>query len=98
MQQLDLGTAFAELAPGGARETELGGQSVRTARFQGTGAWHSHATASETVLVWRGRFRVEYRDGAQDLDQGQICVIPPGVEHRGVSEAGADIVLLKPGA
>jgi mannose-6-phosphate isomerase-like protein (cupin superfamily) len=33
-------------------------------------------------LVWRGRFRVEFRDRVVDLGPGELVVIPRGVEHR----------------
>ena len=93
---IDIGQIVAGLDSGAAHEATLRPPALRIARFQGNGNWHSHATVPETVLVWEGQFRVEYRDEAIDLTAGQVCVIPPGREHRGVSDAGAAIVLLQP--
>ena len=33
-------------------------------------------------LVWRGVFRVEFRDRVETLTPGQFLVVPKGVEHR----------------
>ena len=40
---------------------ELNGQEVKLVKVQGTFPWHHHDDAEEILLVWRGRFRVEFR-------------------------------------
>ena len=82
-------------AAAGPLEQVMGGQSVRLVAFNGAGGWHKHDTASETVIVWHGTFDVEYRDRTVRLGAGQCTVIAPGQEHRGVSESGAQIILLR---
>lgn len=79
----------------GPLEQVMGGQSVRLVAFNGAGGWHKHDTASETVIVWRGTFDVEYHDRTVRLSAGQCTVIAPGQEHRGVSDSGAQIILLR---
>ena len=97
MDRIDIAQAFAALGPAPAEQAvTLAGQNVRLVRLQGEGGWHSHAAAEETVLVWAGRFRVEYRDEAVELEAGQVCVVPRGREHRGVTPSGADVVLFRP--
>lgn len=102
MQALDIAERFAALGPAPAESAAvLAGQSVRLLRLRGEGSWHCHTGSDETVLVWAGRFRVEYRDGgnplgADELGAGQVCVVPAGREHRGVADEGADVVLFRP--
>lgn len=96
---VDFGQVFGRLAAGGqAEETvALGGVAVRMVRVVGGGAgrWDSHATTAETVVVWSGEFLVEFRDHALTLSAGQCCVVPVGVEHRGTSTGGAEVVLFQ---
>jgi mannose-6-phosphate isomerase-like protein (cupin superfamily) len=96
---VDFGRAFARLAELGQRETAiiLGGVQTRLVRVAGgaEGRWDSHADTAETVMVWGGDFLVEYRDRTQTLTAGQCCVVPRGVEHRGTSRGGAEIVLFQ---
>ena len=98
-QTIDLAEIFSRLAQDGRSEeaTPLGGVNVRCVRVQGgrEGRWDSHCQTTETVIVWRGDFTVEYRDQTVHLAAGQCCVVPVGVEHRGSSQGGADVVLMQ---
>jgi mannose-6-phosphate isomerase-like protein (cupin superfamily) len=94
---VDFAAAFADLAARGAREATapLGGVDVRLVRVPagGEGRWDSHPDTAETVVVWSGEFKVEFRDRTLLLTKGQCCVVPVGAEHRGTSPIGAEVVL-----
>ncbi|MFO0547667.1 MAG: cupin domain-containing protein [Polyangiaceae bacterium] len=72
----------------------LNGQEVKLARFSGPFVWHSHARVDELFLVLEGRFQMELRDRTIDLSEGQLLVVPRGVEHRPVAAEGQCAVLL----
>lgn len=96
-QSTDIAETFARLARDDQKEEtmQLGGVNVRLVRIKGggEGRWDSHATTTETVVVWAGQFTVEFRDNTLELSPGQCCVVPVGAEHRGTSKTGADVVL-----
>ena len=69
---------------------ELNGQKVKLVKVQGNFPWHSHDDVDELFLVWRGRFRVEFRDRTVELGPGQLVVVPRGVEHRTAADDEAD--------
>jgi mannose-6-phosphate isomerase-like protein (cupin superfamily) len=96
---LDFAFIFERLASIDKNEetTSLGGVDVRLLRVPGggPGRWDSHADSAETVLVWSGTFTVEFRDHALNLRAGQCCVVPAGVEHKGASPTGAEVVLIR---
>jgi mannose-6-phosphate isomerase-like protein (cupin superfamily) len=75
---------------------ELNGQQVKLVKFKGPFVWHSHATEDEMFLVVRGRFTMELRDGNIDLREGELIVIPHGVEHRPVADDEVDVLLFEP--
>ena len=95
----DFGQVFGRLAADGEREQTfpMGGVNVRLVRVPGggEGRWDSHAHSTETVVVWSGDFKVEFRDGTLELGAGQCCVVPVGAEHRGTSRGGAEVVLFQ---
>jgi mannose-6-phosphate isomerase-like protein (cupin superfamily) len=75
---------------------ELNGQEVKLVKVQGTFPWHRHEAAEELFLVWRGRFRVEFRDRVVELARGQLVVVPRGVEHRTAADEEAEILIFEP--
>ena len=75
---------------------QLNGQDVRLVKVQGVFPWHSHADAEEMFLVWKGRFRVEFRDRIETLEPGQFIVVPRGVEHRTAADAEAEVLIFEP--
>jgi len=74
----------------------LNGQEVKVVKVQGVFPWHRHADIEEMFLVWRGRFRVEYRDRVIDMGPGEMCVVPRGVEHRTAADEEAEILVFEP--
>jgi mannose-6-phosphate isomerase-like protein (cupin superfamily) len=77
---------------------ELNGQEVKLVKFKGEFVWHSHASEDELFLVWRGRFRIEFRDRAVELGPGQFAIVPRGVEHRTVADDEVEVVIFEPAA
>jgi mannose-6-phosphate isomerase-like protein (cupin superfamily) len=77
---------------------ELNGQMVKLVRFQGEFVWHHHDREDEMFLVVRGGFRMEFRDRAVELREGEFIIVPRGVEHRPVAEQEAWVMLFEPGS
>ena len=75
---------------------ELNGQHVKLAKFQGPFIWHHHEHEDELFLVVKGRFRMEFRDRDVWLEEGELLVVPRGVEHRPVAEEEVHILLFEP--
>ena len=75
---------------------ELNGQEVKLAKFKGEFVWHHHDDADEMFMVLRGRFRMELEDGAVELGEGDVLIVPRGVEHRPVAEEEVSILLFEP--
>lgn len=75
---------------------ELNGQHVKLAKIHGEFVWHHHEHEDELFLVLRGGFRMEYRDRTVELREGDMVVVPRGVEHRPVAEHECSILLFEP--
>jgi len=74
----------------------LNGQEVKLARLEGAFDWHSHEAEDELFLVLEGRLEMHYRDRVVELLPGQIVVVPRGVEHKPVADAGTAVLLFEP--
>ncbi|WP_213806704.1 cupin domain-containing protein [Granulicella sp. dw_53] len=77
---------------------ELNGQELKIVKFEGTFPWHQHEQEDEMFLVWRGNFRVEFRDRIVELGPGQGIVVPRGIEHRTAADTEAEVLVFEPAA
>ncbi len=98
MEKIDLTQKFSLFDETWRPKTvaRLNGQEVKVVKVAGVFPWHRHEDAEEMFLVWRGRFRVEYRGSVVELAEGQFTVVPRGVEHRTASEEGAEVIIFEP--
>lgn len=74
----------------------LNGQEVKIVKVQGVFPWHFHEDCEEMFLVWKGRFRVEFRDRIVDMGPGEFVVVPRGVEHRTAADEEAEVLIFEP--
>ena len=72
------------------------GQEIKIVKVKGEFPWHSHDDVDEFFLVWKGHFRVEYRDGVVDMGPGECTVVPRGIEHRTCADEEAEVLLIEP--
>ena len=75
---------------------ELNGQYVKLVKFQGPFVWHHHDDEDEMFMVVKGRFRMEYEDRSEWIEEGEFIIVPRGVEHRPVADEEAHVLLFEP--
>jgi mannose-6-phosphate isomerase-like protein (cupin superfamily) len=63
---------------------------------QGEFPWHHHDKEDEFFMVWKGRFRVEFRDHIVEMNLGECVVVPHGVEHRTCANDEAEVLCFEP--
>ncbi len=74
----------------------LNGQEIKLIKVKGEFPWHTHATEDEFFLVWKGQFRVEFRDRIVRLAPGECVTVPHGVEHRTCADEETEILCFEP--
>ena len=62
---------------------ELNGQYVKICKLKDNFVWHSHENEDELFMVFKGTLFIDFRDGRTiPIKEGEILIIPKGVEHR----------------
>lgn len=74
---------------------EVDNAYVKVARILGRLGWHAHTDEDELFMVLRGQLRIELDDGAVDLAQGELFVVPKGVRHNPVAEQECWLMLVE---
>lgn len=69
---------------------------LKLAKVQGEFVWHDHPDTDEVFLVVKGKLDIHFRDGMVTLNEGEIYVVPKGVEHKPVAESECHILLIEP--
>ena len=77
---------------------ELNDSFVKLVKLKGEFVWHHHANEDELFLVVRGRMRIGLRTGDVELSEGELFIVPRGVEHKPSAEDECWIVLIEPAA
>ncbi len=75
---------------------QLNDYHFKLARVEGDFTWHSHPETDEVFFVVEGSMRIDFRDGSVTLDEGEMLVVPRGVEHKPFAEREAKILLVEP--
>jgi mannose-6-phosphate isomerase-like protein (cupin superfamily) len=75
---------------------DVNGQQLKLIKVQGEFPWHRHESADELFLVWKGEFRVEFRDRVVKPGPGELVVVPAGVEHRTAAGQEAEVLCFEP--
>jgi mannose-6-phosphate isomerase-like protein (cupin superfamily) len=58
--------------------------------------WHKHEETDDFFLVLRGRLTIQLRDRDVELSEGELFVVPRGVEHCPKADEEAHVLLIEP--
>ncbi|MBE7554027.1 MAG: cupin domain-containing protein [Anaerolineales bacterium] len=75
---------------------ELNDAYVKLAKLKGEFVWHHHEAEDELFWVVKGRLLIKFRDRDVWLEEGELLIIPKGVEHLPVAEEEVHVVLIEP--
>lgn len=75
---------------------ELNGQHIKLVKFKGPFTWHHHEQEDEMFYVVKGSFVMELRDKTIELKDGDMLIVPRGVEHRPNAAEEVWVMLFEP--
>ena len=73
-------------------------QVLRLVMFKGTYPMHKHSNEDELFYVVRGHITIQVKNKEEMivLSQGEMTVIPKGVEHSPTSESESYVLMFEP--
>ena len=75
---------------------QLNDYDVRIVKVKGEFVWHKHDETDDFFLVLKGHLTIQLRDRDVELDEGELFVVPRGVEHCPRAEEEASVLLIEP--
>jgi mannose-6-phosphate isomerase-like protein (cupin superfamily) len=68
---------------------------VKIVKVHGQFVWHHHDEEDELFLVVKGRLLMRFRDGDESVEEGEMIVVPHGVEHCPVAHEETHVMLFE---
>ena len=75
---------------------EMNDYQFKLAKIKGEFIWYDHKATDEVFIVIEGMMSIEFRDGIVDLSEGEMFVVPSGVEHKTYAENECKVMLVEP--
>lgn len=75
---------------------EMNDYQFKLAKVEGEFLWHSHDHTDEVFIIIEGSLKILFRDREVTLKQGEMYVVPKGVEHKPVAEEECQIMIIEP--
>ena len=75
---------------------EMNDNQFKLAKIKGEFIWHDHKHTDETFIVIEGEMTLKFRDGDVRLTQGEMYVVPKGVEHKPIAKKEVWLLLFEP--
>lgn len=68
---------------------------IKIFKAKGEFIWHQHPAEDECFLVLKGRLTIKLRDREIVLEEGELFIVPRGVEHLPYSDTEAHVLLFE---
>ena len=75
---------------------DFNGNDVMVVKVKGEFNWHSHPDTDDFFLVISGQVTIKLRDRDVHLGEGELFVVPKGVEHCPIAADEAELLLIEP--
>ena len=74
----------------------LNDYKLAVVKARGEFVWHKHDDTDDFFLVLSGRLTIQLRDCDVELSEGELFVVPRGVEHCPRADEEAHVLLIEP--
>jgi mannose-6-phosphate isomerase-like protein (cupin superfamily) len=75
---------------------QMNNYHFKLVKIKGDFVWHDHPETDEVFIVIKGFLRIDYRDKSVTLKEGELHVVPKGVEHKPYAENECHMMLVEP--
>ena len=75
---------------------ELNDYQFKLVKIQGEFVWHNHPDTDEVFIVIEGSMKIEFENETVQLKEGEMLVVPKGVEHKPYADSECKVMLVEP--
>lgn len=75
---------------------DLNESYIKVAKLKGEFVWHHHEKEDEMFFVIKGKLIIRFKDRDLKIEEGELLIIPKGVEHLPIAEEEVWVMLIEP--
>ena len=75
---------------------EMNDYQFKLVKIKGDFVWHDHADTDEVFIVLEGKMAIEFEDETVELNEGDMYVVPKGIQHKPYAENECKVLLVEP--
>ena len=75
---------------------EMNDYQFKLVKIKGDFVWHHHADTDEVFIVIEGNMKIEFENETVELNEGDMYVVPKGIEHKPYAENECKLMLVEP--
>ena len=75
---------------------EMNDYQFKLVKILGQFVWHHHENTDEVFIVVKGAMSIEFRNQTVHLSEGEMFVVPKGVEHKPFADKECQVLLVEP--
>jgi len=69
---------------------------IKIVKVEGEFVWHKHDETDELFFIVKGQLLMKFRDRDVLLNEGEMIIVPKGVEHMPVAQEECYMMLIEP--
>ena len=75
---------------------EMNDYQFKLVKIKGEFVWHDHSDTDEVFIVLEGKMAIEFENETIELEEGEMYVVPKGVQHKPYAENECKLMLVEP--
>ena len=75
---------------------EMNDYQFKLVKIKGDFVWHDHADTDEVFIVLEGKMAIEFENETVELNEGDMYVVPKGIQHKPHAENECKVLLVEP--
>jgi len=75
---------------------EMNDYQFKLVKIQGEFVWHNHSDTDEVFIIIEGSMKIEFDEETVELNEGEMYVVPKGVQHKPYAENECKVMLVEP--
>lgn len=98
MKKINFGKKFKKFSEHWSPKViaELNDYQFKLVKIKNDFVWHNHQHTDEAFIVINGTIYIEFEDKTEEINEGEMIIVPKGINHKPFAKNEAEIMIIEP--